>query len=85
MRLAVILPAFLSIAHLCGCATASNSASSPGSTEPDCSFRSATTCWTSAGRFPPPARREGQRPPNEMLRQSPTVVTRGADSTRGFR
>lgn len=76
MRLVAILPAFLGIELLYGCATATHSVSSPGSAEPDCSFRSATTCWTLAGRFPPPARRAEDRQPNETLRQAPTVVTR---------
>jgi hypothetical protein len=85
MRLAVRLPAFMGMALLYGCATATRSASSAGNAEPDCSFRSATTCWTLAGRFPQPAPRAGERQPNEMPRQAPTVVTRGAHSTRRFR
>jgi hypothetical protein len=85
MRQAAILAAFLGIVHLHGCAAAGNSASSPGSAEPDCSFRAATTCWTLAGRFPPSARRARERQPNELLRQAPTVVTRGADTARQFR
>src|SRR5688572_12648459 len=37
---------------LCGCGVAAQSSSEASPHEPDCSFRSAGTCWTVAARFP---------------------------------
>jgi hypothetical protein len=61
-------------ALLYGCAAATQSASSHSGSGPDCSFRSATTCWTLAGRFPPPraakpdsASKRLQEPPAAVL------------------
>jgi hypothetical protein len=42
-----------------GCALPARSANTAAEPEPDCSFESATTCWTMVGRFlsrRPPAR-----------------------------
>jgi hypothetical protein len=46
----------LLIPLICGCAanTSTESLTIAEGTEPDCSFRSPTTCWTVSGRFPPP-------------------------------
>jgi hypothetical protein len=46
----------LLIPLICGCAanTSTESLTVAEGAEPDCSFRSPTTCWTVSGRFPPP-------------------------------
>jgi hypothetical protein len=50
------LMGLLLIPLICGCAanTSTESLTIAEGTEPDCSFRSPTTCWTVSGRFPPP-------------------------------
>jgi len=75
-----ILPAILGTALLCGCAAASQSSPASKEVEPDCSFRSATTCWTLAGRFPPPRPQAGDPPPSDVLKQRPPVLASRADS-----
>ena len=40
------------MAFLCGCAASTQFSAAAEETEPDCSFRSPTTCWTVSGRFP---------------------------------
>ena len=60
------------VALLSGCGAANAAAMRPAP-EAECSFRSATTCWTLAGRFPaergsPPA------PSPEELRAPPRAV-----------
>jgi hypothetical protein len=39
-------------AYLCGCATNSRDAAAIKEPEPDCSFRSPSTCWSVGSRFP---------------------------------
>jgi hypothetical protein len=63
-----------------GCATNSTSATAARETDPDCSFRSPTTCWTVSGRFPP-RRVEPAAAPVE--KQPPPVLASGEDSVRG--
>jgi hypothetical protein len=75
-----ILPAILGTVLLCGCAAASQSSPASQGVEPDCSFRSATTCWTLAGRFPPPRAQAGDPPPGDVLKQRPPVLASRADS-----
>jgi hypothetical protein len=80
MRMMTSSPALLTIVFLCGCAaTQSSSTAVPPEPEPDCSFRSAATCWTLAGRFPP---RPVPAPPkqDEIDSLSPTVLASEADS-----
>lgn len=69
------------IALLYGCAAAQSSSTAPR-LEPDCSFRSASTCWTVAGRFPPRRPRSATPKPDEIRDLSPTVVASKADSVR---
>jgi len=59
------------VALLAGCGAA-NAAAVRTTPEADCSFRSGTTCWTLAGRFPAgrssaPAPRELRAPPRAVL------------------
>jgi hypothetical protein len=65
-------------AILSGCAAATQEASQPVSSrkaEPDCSFRSPTTCWALPGRVPSwrtePARRD---PEDSVTREAPPVL-----------
>ena len=83
MRMIASSPALLTIVLLSGCATVQSSSTAvrPG---PDCSFRSASTCWTLASRFPP---RSPSAPPkqDQIDDLSPTVLASEADSTSGSR
>jgi hypothetical protein len=83
MRIMPTPVALLGIALLGGCAAAQSSSAAPR-LEPDCSFRSASTCWTVAGRFP--ARRPKSAPskPDELRDPSPTAVASKADSAHGL-
>jgi hypothetical protein len=62
---------------LSGCAAASPTAGG-SAPEPDCSFRSVTTCWTLAGRFP--FRQAPARAPEELRAPPPPVLASAADS-----
>jgi hypothetical protein len=75
----------LAIALLCGCTAATQSASTAPRLEPDCSFRSASTCWTVAGRFPPRTPKSAAPKPDEIRDLPPTVIASKADSARGSR
>jgi hypothetical protein len=75
----------LGIALLYGCAAASQSSSAAPRPEPDCSFRSPSTCWTVAGRFPPRLPKSAAPTPDRIRDLSPTVVASKADSARGSR
>jgi hypothetical protein len=63
------------VAFLSACATATQSATAPDRSEPECSFRSPNTCWTMSGRFPPRRVKPVERIPD----QPPALATR-ADS-----
>jgi hypothetical protein len=69
----------LGTALLCGCAATSRSTSTVPERGPDCSFRSATTCWTLAGRFPAPRPDARDSVPND-IRNEPPVLAKGSDS-----
>jgi hypothetical protein len=84
LRLVPILPVVLGMVILCGCAAVSQSSATASADEPDCSFRSATTCWTLAGRFPPRPSEAGEPDPNEAPR-APTALASRADSASGSR
>jgi hypothetical protein len=70
----------LGTALLWGCAALARPSSTAPERQPDCSFRSATTCWTMANRFP--ARRPDARDsvPSEILGQPATIIARVADT-----
>jgi hypothetical protein len=71
----------LALAILYGCATSIRSSSTTRATEPDCSFRAASSCWTLAARFPP-SRAETDSQPGEIVKPPPAVLAGMADSTR---
>jgi hypothetical protein len=73
-RLLRVYPIALAVAAASACAPASPAAALTPSRTPDCSFRSGSTCWTLAGRFP--ARRPGvwDTMPERRLGQPPPVL-----------
>jgi hypothetical protein len=72
-----------SIGFLCGCAAGTPSFSAAAkATEPDCSFRSPTTCWTVSGRFPAVSSKATAEPRDSTLTQPSPVLASGADSAR---
>ena len=77
--------ALLSIALLYGCAAATQPSSAAQRLEPDCSFRSPSTCWTVAGRFPPRLPKSAVPKPDDIRDFSPITVASKADSARGSR
>jgi hypothetical protein len=68
------------VALLSGCGAA-NAAAVRTTPEADCSFRSGTTCWTLAGRFP--ARRDSAPAPTPRELRAPPrpVLASTADSS----
>lgn len=83
MRMMRTRPVLLCIVLLGGCAAGQSSyAARP---EPDCSFRSAATCWTIAGRFPSRRPAAATPKPDQIRRTSPSVLASKPDSTRGSR
>jgi hypothetical protein len=77
--------ALLAIALLYGCAAAAHSSSAAPRLEPDCSFRSPSTCWTVAGRFPAGLHKPAAPKPDQIRDISPTMVASTGDSTRDSR
>ena len=75
----------LGIALLHGCAAATRSSSAGPRPEPDCSFRSPSTCWTVAGRFPSRLPKSAAPKPDEIRSLSPVTVASTGDSARGSR
>jgi hypothetical protein len=75
----------LGIACLHGCAAATQSSSAAPRLAPDCSFRSASTCWTMAGRFPPRLPKATAPKPDEVRGRLPITLASAADSARGSR
>jgi len=74
----IVLPS-LSLGLLVGCAAAARPAALRPEREPDCSFGSATTCWTIGTRFP--ARRAAaDSAPRELLGHPPLIVASAPDS-----
>jgi hypothetical protein len=85
MRMPPTLPLVLALGFLYGCAPTAQSSSTAQATEPDCSFRAATSCWTLAARFPPRPAEPTDSQPGEILKPPPAVLASGADSARGSR
>ena len=85
MRMMLTPLALLSLVLLCGCATAARSSSAASRPEPDCSFRSPSTCWTVAGRFPPRVAKSAPPKPDEIRNPSPVTLASTADSARASR
>jgi hypothetical protein len=71
------------ITSLCGCAASTQSSRAAEKADPDCSFRSPTTCWTMSGRFPP-VRSEPTTAPVDLV-DSSAILASGADSAPSSR
>jgi hypothetical protein len=73
----------LALGLLSGCATAARMASTAQHPhpEPDCSFRSATSCWTLGTRFPARSVEPADTEPGQILNSNPAVLASEADST----
>ena len=85
MRMMPTTLALLGIALLSGCAAGAQPSSAAPGLEPDCSFRSPSTCWTVAGRFPPLLPESAVPKPDDIRDLSPITVASKADSARGDR
>jgi hypothetical protein len=85
MRMTPTALALLGMALLYGCATATQQPSAAPRLEPDCSFRSASTCWTMAGRFPPRLPKSAIPKPDDIREVPPVTLASKPDSARGSR
>jgi hypothetical protein len=79
-RMSPALP--LALGLLCGCATTAQVSPPAKPTEPDCSFRAATSCWTLAPRFFPLRAKPTDSLPGKILKSRPAVLASHADSAR---
>lgn len=84
MRMTTTVPMILLLGLLGGCATIGQVASPAHAAEPDCSFRSASSCWTLAARFPPRRVEPTDSQPERILSPRPAVLASKADSARGL-
>lgn len=82
MRLAPTPALTLAAGLLCGCAAGTRSSVAPARADPDCSFRSPTSCWTLAARFPSRRAETTDSQPGELVRPSRAVLASRADSAR---
>jgi hypothetical protein len=80
MRMRQIVAMLWSSALLGGCAAGTQTGMAAHDAEPDCSFRSPTTCWTVSGRFP--TTREPASPLEPDPRRAPAVLAGGPDTAR---
>ena len=67
------------------CATTTQTAAVNVPSEPDCSYRSATTCWTVVGRFPPAQLAPRDSLSRELLDSLPRTLASSADTSRDAR
>ena len=74
-----VLTVGIGLALLSGCGAA-NAAAVRTTPEADCSFRSGTTCWTLAGRFPARRISTPAPAPRELLAPPPAALASTADS-----
>lgn len=82
MRLPVMVGLGLIVGVLGGCATIARTPSPAPSPSPDCSFRSATSCWTPTTRFPGPRPEPADSAPGRILAPPAVVLASESDSTR---
>jgi hypothetical protein len=68
------------IVSLGGCAASTQSSATAEETEPDCSYRSPTTCWTVSGRFPAARSKPMTAPLDPTSRQRSAVLASEAGS-----
>jgi hypothetical protein len=72
----LILPLVFGMALMVGCGLPAQSSSVAPEPESGCSFRSPTTCWTMAARFPAARSAAQDSVPGKLLQQPPTTVVR---------
>lgn len=70
------------IGLLPGCAPTAGLSPAPEAAKPDCSFRSATSCWTLGTRFPTGRAEPGDSLPLRIVSPPPAALASTADSTR---
>lgn len=73
---------FAALVMLGGCAAAAPSNAVRPEREPDCSFRSAATCWTIATRFPEHRSEMPDSATRELLNGPPRIVASAPDSAQ---
>ena len=66
---------------LSGCGAGLQSTGTAGLEAPDCSFSSATTCWTVAGRFPRARTEAGDSAGQDLRERPPQTLASRADSS----
>lgn len=79
-RLWRLLPMAVGLMAVPGCAAAARTAAVEPTRLPDCSFRSASTCWTLAGRFPTRQSAVRDTMPELRLDGPPPVLAAASDS-----
>ena len=80
-RLTPFLTCLLAATLLGACATTMRSSAADAPSKPDCSYRSATTCWTLAGRFPPAHQTARDSLPRELLESPPRTLASHPDTS----
>ena len=68
------------MALLCGCAAGTQSRAATAVAEPDCSFRSPTTCWTVSARFPRLSSETPLPPADSLSRDPSALIASGTDT-----
>jgi len=82
-RARLVAPALpLVLGLLYGCASTAQVSAPAPATEPDCSFRAATSCWTLAPRFARARVEPADSQPGEILSPPAAVLASDADSAR---
>jgi hypothetical protein len=74
----------LGVGLLCGCAANTHPPRTTQQGEPDCSFRSAASCWTLGPRFPSKRIQSDDTRPDDALRQPTATLANTPDSTGGI-
>ena len=79
------LMSLLLIPLIYGCAanTSTESLTIAEGAEPDCSFRSPTTCWTVSGRFPPRRPTPAEPPTFQASKASPIQLANPRTGKKG--
>jgi hypothetical protein len=81
-RLTPFLTCLLAATLLGACATTMRSSAADAPSKPDCSYRSATTCWTVAGRFPPARRAARDSLVRDLFESPPRTFASHPDTSR---
>jgi hypothetical protein len=82
LRMTASLALSLLLGLLSGCARTARLSAPAQAAEPDCSFRTATSCWTLAARFPTKRAEPSDSQPRKILNSLPAALASHADSAR---